>query len=125
MEKASLIIPCRNEEKYIKLCLESLIENDYPDECKEIIVVDGFSIDNTRKIVSHFSMKFPFIKMLDNPELTTPYAFNLGIKHSTGNHIILISAHAVYPVNYISSLVKWQNRLNAENVGAQFKPMAL
>jgi len=125
MDKASLIIPCRNEEKYIKLCLESLIKNDYPDKYKEILVIDALSSDNTRKIVSKIAKKISYIKMIDNPEIYTPFAFNIGIKHSKGKHIILINAHSVYPVNYISSLVHYQNKLNADNVGGIFKPKSL
>ena len=43
MENISVIIPCRNEEKYIEKCLTSFIEMDYPKDLLEIILVDGRS----------------------------------------------------------------------------------
>ena len=47
MEKISIIIPCRNEEEYIKDFLESVLSNDYPKEYMEILIIDGKSLDNT------------------------------------------------------------------------------
>jgi len=37
----SIIIPCRNEEKFIGKCLDSIIEQDYPRGNLEVLVVDG------------------------------------------------------------------------------------
>jgi len=39
----SIIIPCQNEEKYIKKCLDSIINNDYSKDRLEVLVVDGMS----------------------------------------------------------------------------------
>jgi len=39
----SIIIPCRNEEKYIGQCLDSIIAQDYPNNKIEVLVVDGRS----------------------------------------------------------------------------------
>jgi len=41
--KLSVIIPCRNEEKFIGKCLDSIIANDYPKDKIEVLVVDGMS----------------------------------------------------------------------------------
>ena len=49
--KVSIIIPCRNEEKFIGECLDSIIANDYPEDKLEILVVDGLSEDRTREII--------------------------------------------------------------------------
>ena len=47
---ASVIIPCRNEEKFISLCLESIRANDDPKDCLKLLVVDGMSDDGTRAV---------------------------------------------------------------------------
>lgn len=39
----SIIIPCRNEEKFIGKCLDSIIANDYPKDKLEVLVVDELS----------------------------------------------------------------------------------
>ena len=46
----SIVIPCRNEEKFIGDCLNFIIANDYPGDHLEILVIDGMSEDGTREI---------------------------------------------------------------------------
>ncbi|NQV88199.1 MAG: glycosyltransferase, partial [Parcubacteria group bacterium] len=40
LPSVSIIIPCRNEEFYIKKCLESVVRQDYPKQKIDVIVVD-------------------------------------------------------------------------------------
>ena len=114
----SIICPIYNEEKYIKKCIDSILEQDYPKEHLEVLFVDGMSTDNTRKIIEGYHNENPWIKILDNPEQIVPYAMNYGIKVAKGDIIIRIDAHAIFPREYISTLVHFQKELNAENVGA-------
>lgn len=116
----SIIIPCRNEERFIKKCLLSIIKNDYPKDRLEILVVDGRSEDKTREIVKEVMKNNPYIKVLDNPKLITPCALNIGIKCAKGDLIIRMDAHSVYKHDYISSCIKYQKDYNADNVGGIF-----
>ena len=54
----SVIIPCRNEEKFIGKCLDSIIEQDYPKDKTEILVVDGVSGDGIRKIIENCGLDY-------------------------------------------------------------------
>ena len=63
--KVSIIISCRNEEKYISKCLDSLLDNNYPKGLIEIFMIDGMSEDNTREIIKRYIEKYPFIKLLE------------------------------------------------------------
>ena len=76
----SIIIPCRNEGKFIGKCLDTVLEQDYPKENLEILVVDGMSEDKTREIARNYSEEYPFIKLLENHKKFTNFAFNIGIK---------------------------------------------
>jgi glycosyltransferase involved in cell wall biosynthesis len=118
LEKLSVIIPCRNEEKYIGGCLDSVINNDYPKDRIEIFVVDGKSTDATREIVEGYSKKFEFINLLVNEKQTVPYGMNLGIEKSGGDYIIRLDAHSEFPNNYFSKLIELSKKLDADNVGA-------
>jgi glycosyltransferase involved in cell wall biosynthesis len=117
----SVIMPCRDEEKYIARALTSILANDYPRDCLEVLVVDGRSTDGTRKIVADFINSHPFIKLLDNPKRITPAALNIGIAQARGDIIIRVDAHSTYPPNYLSSLVSWQDKTGADNVGGLWR----
>ena len=114
----SVICPIYNEEKYIEQFLDSILQQDYPKDDLEILLVDGMSKDHTREIIAEYSVKYPCLKLVDNPQQTVPYAMNNGIKNAKGEIIIRLDAHAEYPSNYFSVLVKKLNELEgADNVG--------
>ena len=117
MKKISIIIPCRNEEKYIKDFLESVLSNDYPKEFMEILIIDGKSTDNTLSFVKDFSQKYAFIKLFINEKQTTPIALNIGVRNSTGDFIIRLDVHTKIPTNYFSKLISSAVKLMADNVG--------
>ncbi len=117
MDQISVIIPCRNEEKYIELCLNSVVNNDYPREYMEVIIIDGESTDKTRDIIKSYTNRFPFIRLLSNKELTVPYALNKGIKEAKGDYIIRLDAHSEIPSNYFSELITWSRKLGADCIG--------
>ena len=113
----SVIIPCRNEEKFIANCLDSVLEQDYSKDSVEILVIDGASTDKTKEIVGEYSQKYPFIKLISNPNKFTPFALNLGIKSSKGEILVRLDAHAKYQKDYISKCVKYLNEYRADNAG--------
>ena len=114
----SVICPIYNEEKYIGPFLDSILQQDYPHNDLEILLVDGMSKDKTRDVICSYSKQYPFLRLIDNPQQTVPYAMNNGIKSANGNIIIRLDAHAEYPSNYFSVLVKKLDELEgAENVG--------
>ncbi|MEI8345073.1 MAG: glycosyltransferase family 2 protein, partial [Candidatus Omnitrophota bacterium] len=113
----SIIIPCRNERKYIGPCLDCVLAQDYPREAMEVLVVDGVSSDGTREVLERYSAKHTFIRILDNPQKITPCALNIGIKRSRGDIIIRLDAHAYYPPEYVSRCVKHLNEFKVDNVG--------
>ncbi|MBT8379763.1 MAG: glycosyltransferase family 2 protein [Ignavibacteria bacterium] len=118
MEKISIIIPCRNEEKFLRTCMDSVLGNDYPKDKLEIFVVDGKSEDNSASILEEYSKKYDFIRLEINENKTVPFALNLAIRKSSGSFIIRLDAHSEYPSNYFSELVTWCKKLDADNVGA-------
>lgn len=117
----SVIIPVYNEEKYIANCLDSIIEQDYPKDDMELLLVDGMSNDHTRDVITEYQKKYPWIKVLDNPKRIVPCALNVGIEAAKGDIIMRLDAHASYQSDYFTVLVNSIKRLNADNVGTECK----
>lgn len=115
--EVSVILPVFNEEKYIANCLESLLIQDFPKKKLEILLVDGNSTDNTRKIINSYKQNHPFIKLLINTDKIVPRAMNLGIRAAKGSIIIRMDAHTFYANDYISKCVETLNNFDADNVG--------
>jgi len=113
----SIIVPCRNEERFVAKCLDSIIVNDYPRERLEVLVVDGMSEDKTREVIRRYSEKYSFLKLIENPKKITPAAMKIGIQNSKGEIIIKMDAHTCYEKDYISKCVKHLKESGADNVG--------
>jgi len=114
----SIIVPCRNEERFVDRCLDSIIAQDYPKDKLEVLVVDGMSEDGTREIVEEYAKRHPFIRLLDNPEKITPCAFNLGIKRAKGSFIAIVGAHNYISNNYLSTAVDYLQSNEVDGVGS-------
>lgn len=119
----SIIVPCRNEGRYIADCLESVLSNDYPSDSIEVLVVDGMSDDNTREVLAAYAQRCERIRLLDNPARTAPAALNVGVRAANGAIIIRMDAHCHYPRNYVSALVGWLERSGADNVGGVWRTL--
>jgi len=125
LPSVSIIIPCRNEEKYIEKCLDSLIAQDFPKEKMEVLVIDGMSEDRTREIISNLKSQIsnPPIRLIDNLKKFTNFALNLGIKEAKGEILMLIGAHAGYEKDYVSKCVRCLKEYDADNVGGVMKTL--
>jgi glycosyltransferase involved in cell wall biosynthesis len=119
----SIVIPCRNEEKFLSDCLDSILAQDYPKDQMEILVVDGISQDRTREIVESYIREHMFIKLLNNPGKITPCALNVGIDSSIGDIILIMGAHSIYEQGYISKCVNNLIASGADNTGGVCKIM--
>jgi glycosyltransferase involved in cell wall biosynthesis len=117
----SLIIPCRNEERFIAACLDSVLANDFPKEQLEVLVVDGASEDRTREIVREYAARYPLIRLLNNPKKVTPAALNVGIRHARGDIIARLDAHSTLEPQYLSKCLRILTESGADNVGGMWR----
>jgi glycosyltransferase involved in cell wall biosynthesis len=117
----SIVIPCRNEEKYISKCLDSIISQDYPKHRLEILIVDGMSEDRTRAIVEEYAKRHPTVRIVNNPKRIIPSAMNIGIQEAQGEVIMKVDAHSTYPKDYISKCVRYLTTYGADNVGGMWR----
>jgi glycosyltransferase involved in cell wall biosynthesis len=123
-ELVSIVIPCRNEEKYIETCVRSVMKFKLPTEvCSELIILDGMSTDRTIEKLEELKSEFPNLIVLPNPGLFQSYAINTALEVANGGWIMRLDAHSRYPVDYLELCLETAKRTNADNVGGLFITM--
>lgn len=87
--KFSLIIPAYNVEKYIKKCLDSVLNQTYNNY--EIIIVNDGSTDNTSKILESYKSNKK-IKIINQENKGLSNARNTGVSNAKGDYILFIDS---------------------------------
>lgn len=91
MSNVSVIIRCRNEERWIGHAIQS--SADFFGS-PEIVIVDDNSTDNSRRIISTFD--FLDVKILNiDGDYSPGKSLNIGVKECTNDIILILSAHCV------------------------------
>lgn len=120
LPKVTLLIVVRNERGFIEKSLESLLQQAYPKELMEIIIVDGMSTDGTKEwfqsTVEELQVKGVDIKLLDNPKYILASGWNIGIKNASWDIVCRIDAHSEIDSNYVITGVRTLLERNQENV---------
>ncbi len=111
----SVICPTYNEIDFIDALIDNLCISDGLE--KEILIVDGGSVDGTIEKVNLLMNKYSSLKLLKNPFRTSTHAFNIGYKFSTGKFIAFVGAHANYDKNYFTSGLDCLRRNECDVVG--------
>ena len=110
----TVIVPVYNQEKYIAQCINSLLNQDYPPEKQEIIVVDNNSEDNTPQILKVYREKG--VKILEESKRGPAATRNKGIKESKGEIIAFIDADCEASPSWLKCLVKGLRENKADAV---------
>lgn len=107
VKKVSIILAIRNEERNIRKCLDSLVNQDFPHEKYEILIIDGMSNDATREIISKYSSKFSnLIRIFDNLKGTAGQGRNIGIRNSRGKTIYIMGGHSYADRSLLTKLTE-------------------
>ena len=117
--EVTIIVPMWNERDHARDCVQSLLDQDYA-AVREILVVDGGSLDGTRDIVESFGGK---VRLLDNPRRITAAAMNVGIQECSTDLFVRVDAHSTYARNYVSQSVKTMLETGASVVGGPMRPV--
>ena len=99
-----------NEEDNIGYLFKSILEQTYPHDKIELVLVDGISTDKTRELMNAFCMQhkseFFDVKIKENPKRVQPAGWNVAIENSVGDVIIRVDSHSVLDKEFVSNNVR-------------------
>tara|TARA_B100001063_G_scaffold124788_1_gene116633 strand:- start:3566 stop:4867 length:1302 start_codon:yes stop_codon:yes gene_type:complete len=102
----SVVIPIYNSEKFLTSTIKSVIQQK--NKKTEIILVNDFSIDKSKKICLDFKKKFNFVKLINNKKnFGVGYSRNVAIKNSTGKYIVFLDSDDALCKNALNKLEKF------------------
>ena len=89
----SVVIPVRNEAAFLGSTLDQLLEQDYPADHWEVIVVDGDSDDTTWQIAEAYAARHQHVNCYRNPKRWSSAARNIGIRAAQGDVVVIVDGH--------------------------------
>lgn len=115
MEKnqtVSVIIPIYNREKYLKRCLDSVVNQTYRE--LEILLVDDGSTDASRSICEEYAKRDTRIKVIPKENGGVSSARNLGMEHSTGTYLAFADPDDFIHLEFVERLKNLLEQTGAE-----------
>jgi cellulose synthase/poly-beta-1,6-N-acetylglucosamine synthase-like glycosyltransferase len=111
--KISVVIAARNEEKNISNCLLYVLNQNYPKELFEVIVVDDNSEDGTVDVVKQLQSEFDnlFIRQFDNETIERKSfkkeAITKGVEMARGELIVVTDADCIAEKNWLQTIAAY------------------
>ena len=113
----SVIVTCYNEERNIRECLETLINQTYDNDKFEILVIDGGSKDATQSIVKEFEKVYHNVTLAVEPKRGTAAGRNRGVVTARYDYVAFIDADCEAPHDWLSTLVKDYVKIQKKSEG--------
>jgi glycosyltransferase involved in cell wall biosynthesis len=111
----SVIMPVRNECRYLGSVLDDLLNQTFPREQFEVIIVDGESSDNTVALAESYRGRFPNLSIVSNPGRLASRARNIGVRQARGEYIVFIDGHChIRSHTMLADMVDLFKRTNAD-----------
>lgn len=98
--KISIIVPIYNVEKFLKKCIDSILEQDFEDF--ELILINDGSTDNSLEIAKKYCDER--IVLIDKKNEGLSATRNLGIKRAKGEYILHIDSDDWIAPNYLKTV---------------------
>ena len=99
----TVIVPARNEEKFIAHCLDSILSQT--ESNLQVVVVDSASTDRTPDIVREYMERDPRVELEHNPKTITPVSLNVALRAARGKWLVRVDAHSTVPPDYVKRAV--------------------
>ena len=115
----TIIIPFFNAEQYIGKCIQSLLAQNYPQDCYEIIMINNNSTDHSPAIVQ----QYPHITLLEEKKQGSYAARNRGIREAKGDIIAFTDSDCIPHVNWLQYIAQGMQSPNTAIVLGSRQPI--
>ena len=112
--KVSIVVPVYNAERYLRKCLDSLINQTLDDY--EIIVVNDGSIDSSQDIIDAYQAKYPCIKSFTKENGGISSARNMGLKYANGEYIAFVDSDDFVELFFLEKMYDKAKNTNSDVV---------
>ena len=116
----SVILPVYNVEKYIRRCLDSLVNQDCSCSYEIIIINDG-SQDGSAEIIGEFEQSYDFIRAISQENAGVSAARNRGISEAKGKYMALVDSDDFVEPGYISTMYELAEKHDADIVQCRYR----
>ena len=115
MEKLlTLIIPTYNMEKYLRVCLESLIIGQGQEQLEVLVINDG-SKDSSSAIAHEYEKKYPeTFCVIDKENGNYGSCINRGLKEATGRYVKVLDADDYFDNEALKSFMQKISTINSD-----------
>ncbi len=111
----SVVVPALNAPERTRTCLEALLDQTYPRDCYEIIVIDNGSTDTTPQVIRQYPVVF-----LSEDNIQSPYAArNRGIRQARGEIIAMIDINCTAAPGWLTNGIEVLTSKKADLIGGQ------
>jgi len=109
----SVVVATHNEQETVHRCLTSLLDQSYPAQLVELVIVDDHSSDRTAEIVQQLSSSEPRIRFFalppkkDGAAGRKPEAIAKGVEHASGDVILTTDADCTVSKDWLRSMLRY------------------
>ena len=101
--RISIIVPVYNAEKYIRRCIDSILNQTYKNW--ELFLIDDGSVDTSGKICDEYTLNDLRIKTIHQKNAGVSAARNIGLEKASGEYVCFIDSDDVIVVDYLATLI--------------------
>jgi succinoglycan biosynthesis protein ExoA len=125
MKQVSVIVPCRNERRYIEAFCAGVMRQQLPPQWQlQLVVADGQSDDGTRELLERIAAAEPRVVWIDNPRRIVSTGLNAALALATGEAIVRMDVHTEYADDYVAQCLLALAETGADNVGGPWHAVA-
>lgn len=118
MAEITVLVPVYNVEKYLRECLDSIVNQTFED--MEVICINDGSTDSSGDILREYERRDPRIRVIKKPNSGYGSSMNLGLRNATGRYVAILESDDIFELDALEKLHAQAQAHDAEVVKADF-----